>query len=190
MTLKIRSQIPLTEPKAPFWMDDCGPTSLAMAIGWASEYAKFPTSQEGWNATAKAGRVDQPDKGNGTSFAQLIKAAKQFGGKHQYLKNCPDMLAKAKKGAAIILAINASQVVIPMRALSKWQKKNFARRPKGHSYGHYVVLAHDGAGWLYACPTMDETKEVAVRLTQAEVDTLTLSKGVFPPPAVAFTVVK
>jgi hypothetical protein len=188
MTLRIRSQIPLTETAGLKWMDDCGPTSLAMAIGWASKYAKFPTEKEAWEMVGKAGRVDRPDKGDGTSFAHLIKAAKKYGATYEYVRTCPDMLRKAKAGAAIILAIQASKIVIPTRALSKWQKKSFAKKPDNYSYGHYVVLAHDGQGWLYACPTMDAKKEGAVRLTQPEVDMLSLSKGVFPPPAVAFSV--
>lgn len=190
MTLQIRSQIPLTETAGDHWMDDCGPTSLAMAIGWASRYATFPTAQEAWTAVGKAGRVDRPDKPDPTTFAQLIKAAKKYGAEHAYAQSCPDMLRKAKGGAAIILNIQASETVIPVRAISKWQKKTFAKSPKNFSYGHYVVLAHDALGWLYACPTMDAKKEAAVRLTQPEVDMLALSKGKFPPPAVALTMVK
>jgi hypothetical protein len=182
---QIRSQIPLTEKDGAKWMDDCGPTSLAMAIGWATAYAQFPTAQEAWVMVGKAGRVDRPDKPDPTTFAQLIKAAKKFGMATEYVKSCPDMLRKAKAGAAIILNIQASETVIPARAISKWQRKSFASQPKNFSYGHYVVLVHDGQGWLYACPTMNAKKEAPVRLTQQEVDMLALSKGKFPPPAVA-----
>ena len=188
MTLRLRSQVPLTEKDGAKWMDDCGPTSLAMAVGWASKYEKFPTAQEGWEAAAKAGRVDRPDKPDPTTFAQLIKAAKKFGAETEYVQSCPDMLRKAQKGAAIILNIQASETVIPAKAISKWQKKNFASQPKNFSYGHYVVLAHDGTGWLYACPTMRAKTEQAVRLTQGEVNLLALSKGKFPPPAIAVAV--
>lgn len=167
-------------------MDDCGPTSLAMAVGWATQYELFPTAQEGWEMAEKAGRADRPDKPDPTTFKQLIKAAKKFGMATEYVRSCPDMTKKAKAGAAIILNIQASEVSIPARAISKWQKRTFKAQPKNFSYGHYVVLAWVD-GWYYACPTMNEKKEQAVKLSQAEVDILALSKAVFPPPAIAVT---
>lgn len=186
MLLQVRSQIPLTETGGAHWMDDCGPTSLAIAIGWASKYAVFPTAQEGWAAAEKSGRKDRADKPDPTSFAVLIKAAKIFKAKTAYVQSCAGMLKQAHAGAAIILNIQASLKVIPAHALSVWQSKAFGKAAEGFSYGHYVVLARDETGWLYACPTMKEGRS-GVRLTQPQVDKLALSKGQIVPPAIAVT---
>lgn len=176
MKLKVKSQLPLQEGKGG-WVDDCGPTSLAMAIGWASGYALDPNAKEAHSVVGKAGRVDRIGQGDSTSYAQLIKAAKLFGGSARYAKSWEDVTTAAKKGAAIIINVQAPKNY-PASALAV---NAFARKRVGKTtYGHYGCAAWDAElKWQFADPTQTAKgkEKNAALVTQAEVRALASSKG-------------
>jgi hypothetical protein len=162
-------------------MDDCGPASVAMAVTWLG---KDTSTKQGWEACRLAGRVDTPDKGEGTSAKEVREAAKSLGLKAKIAYDWTEVSSAVKAGAVLILNIQASPSVIPTHLRSGWQKKDWAKRPT-NTYGHWVVLAHDGVEWLYACPTMVEGRP-AFRLIPDEVKVLRDSKekaGFRTPPA-------
>jgi hypothetical protein len=82
---------------------------------------------------------------------------------------------EVKSGAVLILNIQASQRSVDEPLRSKWQRDYWRKQPLA-SYGHWVVLAHDGTGWQYACPTMKEGNP-GRSATPAQVRTLRDSKG-------------
>jgi len=175
MKLKVKSQLPFVEKKG--WVDDCGPTGLAMAIGWASAYKAEPTVQEAIDAAAKAGRVDVDGEGNGTTFKQLIAAAKTLGGKGRYAKSWDDVVTSAKAGAAIGINVQAPKNY-PDAALAV---NAFAKKRVGKStYGHYTCAAWDAElGWQFADPTQTAKgkEKNAALVTEDEVKELAASKG-------------
>lgn len=175
MDLLVRSQVPLAEKGGQKWIDDCGPASVAMAVGWATGYTITPTAKQGWTAAAQAGRNDRPDQGDGTSAKQVIDACKVLGTNARWAKSWDEAATAAKnKGSALIVNIQASEACVPPHLRSTWQVASWRRQP-GHTYGHWIVLTHDGTGWLYACPTMVDG-EVGRRATTQEVKALRESK--------------
>jgi hypothetical protein len=173
--LKVKSQLPFVEKNG--WVDDCGPTGLAMAVAWASGYEIDPTVQEAISAAAKAGRVDVNGQGNPTTFKQLIAAAKTLGAKARYAKSWEDVVAAAKAGAAIGINVQAPKNY-PEAALAV---NAFARKRVGKStYGHYTCAVWDAElGWQFADPTQTgKGKEKnAALLTEKQVKALAASKG-------------
>jgi hypothetical protein len=177
----VRSQLGLLERLGVKALDDCGPASVAMAATWLG---KDTSTKQGWEACKQAGRVDTPDKAEGTSAAQVRSACKNLGLNAKIVYRWFEASAAVKDGSVLILNIQASQDAIPPHLRSGWQKKDWAKRPT-NTYGHWVVLAYDGVEWLYACPTMVEGRP-AFRLIPDEVKALRDSKqkaGFQPPPA-------
>lgn len=179
MTLTVRSQLGLAERLGVKAMDDCGPASLATA----ATFLGLPTTtKEAHKACAQAGRVDTPTGAEGTSAAQLAKAGKFLGLNARNVYDWSEASNQVKNGAALILNIQASQTAVPEHLRSKWQRDYWRKNPHA-TYGHWVVLAWDGTGWQYACPTMQEGKP-GRSATPQEVRTLRDSKGAagFPTP--------
>ena len=187
MTYPVRSQLGLWERVGVKALDDCGPASVAMAATWLG---KDTSTKQGWDACKAAGRVDTPDKAEGTSAKQVQDALRILGLDAQVVYRWAPSSLTAKAGGVLILNIQASQAIIPDHLRSGWQKKDWAKRP-GNTYGHWVTLAHDGADWLYACPTMVEGRP-AMRVTPEEVQALRDSKekAGFPPPPAMIVVKK
>lgn len=187
MNYPVRSQLGLLERLGVKALDDCGPASIAMAATWLG---KNTSTKGGWEAAKAAGRVDTPDKAEGTSAKQVRDACKILGLKTRIVYNWPEVSAAVKSGSVLILNIQASTAAIPSHLRSGWQKKHWAKHPTA-TYGHWVALAHDGSEWLYACPTMVEGRP-AFRLIPDEVKALRDSKekAGFPPPPAMIVVSK
>ena len=187
MNYPVRSQLGLLERIGVKALDDCGPASVAMATTWLG---KDTSTKQGWEACKAAGRVDTPDKAEGTSAAQIRGACKILGLDAKIVYRWFEASAAVKVGSILILNIQASQQSVPSHLRSGWQKKDWAKRPL-NSYGHWVTLAHDGVEWIYACPTMVEGRP-AFRLIPDEVKTLRDSKeqAGFPPPPAMIVVSK
>lgn len=179
MSLIVRSQLGLAERLGVKAMDDCGPASLATA----ATYLGIDTAtKQAHKACAQAGRVDTPTGAEGTSARQLVDAAKVLGLKARVAYDWSEVSNQVKNGAALILNIQASQKAVDEPLRSKWQRDYWRKHPLA-TYGHWVVLAHNGTGWLYACPTMQEGKP-GREATTDQVRTLRDSKGEagFPTP--------
>ena len=172
MSLVVRSQLGLAERLGVKALDDCGPASLATA----ATYLGLSTStKQGWDACRLAGRVDTPDKGEGTSAKQVRDAAKVLGLGARIVYEWAQVSSQVKAGAALILNIQASTGVLPDTLRSKWQRADWRKHPQ-NTYGHWVVLTHNGVDWFYACPTMVEGEPGRV-LTPDQVRALRDSKG-------------
>ena len=178
MKLKVKSQLPFREKNG--WVDDCGPATIAMVIGWASKYENDPSVEKSIAAVAKAGRVDINGQGNGTTFAQLISGAKKIGASARYAKSWDDVVAAAKAGAAIGINVQAPRNY-PKQAI---EVNAFAAARAGkHTYGHYTAAAYDAElGWQFADPTQTGNgKEAQAALcSEAEIKKLAESKGDAP----------
>lgn len=168
----VRSQLGLAERLGVKAMDDCGPASLATA---ATALGINTSTKQAHKACADAGRVDTPTGAEGTSAKHLRDAAKILNLKARIVYDWSDASNSVKTGRILILNIQASQKVVPEHLRSKWQRDYWKKQPLA-TYGHWVVLAHDGTSWLYACPTMKEGNE-ARRATPDEVRVLRDSKG-------------
>ena len=168
----VRSQLGLAERFGVKAMDDCGPASLATA---ATALGINTSSDAAHKACAAVGRVDTPTGAEGTSAKQLRDAAKILNLKARIVYDWSDASNSVKSGSILILNIQASQKVVPDRLRSKWQRDYWKKQPLA-AYGHWIVLAHNGAEWLYACPTMKEGNEARIA-TAEEVKTLRDSKG-------------
>jgi len=187
VTYPVRSQLGLLERVGVKALDDCGPASVAMAATWLG---KNTSTKQGWEACRQAGRVDTPDKAEGTSAKQVAEALRILGLKAQVVYRWTPASSTAKSGGVVILNIQASPSVIPEHLRSGWQKKDWAKRPT-NTYGHWVALAHDGTNWLYACPTMVEGRPAMIA-TSEEIQALRDSKerAGFPPPPAMIAVTK
>ncbi len=179
MSLIVRSQLGLAERLGVKAMDDCGPASLATA---ATHLALLTSTRQAHKACEQAGRVDTPTGAEGTSARQLVDAARLLGLKARVVYDWSEVSNKVKGGAVLILNIQASQRSVDEPLRSKWQRDYWKKQPLA-TYGHWVVLAHDGVSWQYACPTMQEGKPGRLA-TAAQVRTLRDSKGEagFPTP--------
>ena len=174
----VRSQLGLIE-RLTGTIDDCGPASLATA---ATELGVDTSSKQARKACAAVGRKDTETSAEGTSASQLRDAGKLLGLKTRIVYHWSEASNKAKAGSILILNIQASQKVVPDRLRSKWQRNYWRNKPTA-TFGHWVVLRHDGKGWLYACPTMKEGEPARYAMPD-EVKVLRDSKGNagFPTP--------
>lgn len=184
MTMIVRSQLGLVE-RLTGTIDDCGPASIATA---ATALGIDTSTKQAWRAAKSIGRVDTPTGSEGTSARQVVDTCKALGLKARVEYQWADAAEEVRLGAMLILNIQAGSW-LPAHLRSAWQVKFWKKRPT-ETYGHWVVLAHDGVGWLYACPTMKEG-EPARRVVLSEVKALRDSKGVagYPTPP-AMIVVK
>ncbi len=172
MSLVVRSQLGLAERLGVKAMDDCGPASVATA---ATYLGVNTSTKQAHKACEQAGRRDTATGAEGTSAAQVRDAAKILGLKARIVYDWSQASNEVKGGAALILNIQASQRSVDEPLRSKWQRDYWRKQPLA-SYGHWVVLAHDGTGWQYACPTMQEGKP-GRSATPEQVRTLRDSKG-------------
>lgn len=169
-------------------LDDCGPSSMAAAVAWASGYHLNPTASDGVAAKAKAtGRVErQGVSDNGSSLSELAKTVVALGGHARWAKSWDDAIAAAKAGAALGIWVEAP-VGYPEHAKSTWHKKweswwwvkqNDPKRTYGHMTSAGWCADH---GWQWADPTMDERnpkEQYGAIVTEADILALADSKRV------------
>jgi len=196
--LKVKSQLNSDLEAKKGILDDCGPSSIACAVGWVTGYAVDPSAADGVAAKAKAtGRVEkQGVLDNGSSLSDLIKTAEIMakGIDGRWARSWDDVVAAAKGGAAIGINVQAPKGY-PAKALSKWHHKwAFWWGPKGgggkkdpthlaKGYGHMTCATWDAVeGWQFADPTMSGkgAEAYGVRLTESEVKAIASGKGVAP----------
>ncbi|CAB4152931.1 hypothetical protein UFOVP613_40 [uncultured Caudovirales phage] len=167
-------------------LDDCGPSSVAAAVGWASGYAVRPSAAEGVAAKAKAtGRTEkQGVLDNGSSVADLIKTARVLGAQARWAKSWDDALAAARAGAALGVWVQAPHGY-PAQALSRWHKqwaKWWSKKDPAHyraGYGHMTCAAWSSdLGWQFADPTMDDRRaDEKYGVLISEADLLAIASG-------------
>ncbi len=103
MKFKVKSQLDHVEKGGI--LDDCGPSSTAAAVAWASKYVVDPSAGDGIKAKAKAtGFVEKEGvSDNGSSLGDLIKTAKELGAKARYAKSWDDVVLSAHRGAGLLV---------------------------------------------------------------------------------------
>lgn len=168
--LKVFSQLPYAEKGGR--IDDCGPSALAAAIFHSSRGAQNPGVDGCILAAAKAGRKDTDGKSEGTTFVQIVAAAKFVDATLTVAPNWTKAVAAMKSGKAVCVAFRAA-IATPKNAISAWQRGSMKRHP-GHTYAHYATLAIVDGQFVFADPTMSGkgAEEFGVVITEAEAKTL------------------
>lgn len=172
MKFKVKSQLDHVEKGGI--LDDCGPSSTAAAVAWASKYTVDPSAGDGIKAKAKAtGFVEKEGvSDNGSSLGDLIKTAKELGAKARYAKSWDDVVLSAHRGAGLIV-------------VSEWHKKwqnYWIKKDKKHitdGYGHMTAGGWDAIdGWQWACPTRKGkgNEKFGVAVTEEQLKQIAASK--------------
>jgi hypothetical protein len=167
-------------------LDDCGPSSAAAAVSWASGYTADFSAADGVAAKAKAtGKKDkQGVSDNGSSLPELIKTVKVLGGSARPAKSWADAMEAGKSGAALIIWVQQAVGYDPAVKISKWHevwKSYWAKKdPKivKAGYGHMTSAGYSD-GWQWACPTRDDRKkseQFGVPVTEAQLRAIASSK--------------
>jgi len=177
--LKVRSQLDHVEKGGI--LDDCGPSSAACASSWV--LGKDITAAEGIKAKEKAtGFKEQHGvSDNGSSLWDLVKTCKVLGANARYPRDWNDCVESAKKGAALIINVDAAKNY-PPQAISSWHQR-YVGRHKGATYGHMVAAAYDEElGWQFADPTFTGKgkEQFAVLVTEVQLKAIASSKGEAP----------
>lgn len=169
-------------------LDDCGPSSAAAAVSWASGYTADFSAADGVAAKAKAtGKKEkQGVSDNGSSLPELAKTVKVLGGSARYAKSWADAMEAGKKGAALIIWVQQAVGYDPAIKISKWHdvwKSYWAKKdPKivKAGYGHMTSAGwSEDLGWQWACPTRDDRKKAeqfGVPVTEAQLRSIASSK--------------
>jgi hypothetical protein len=184
MKFKVKSQLDHVEKGGI--LDDCGPSSTAAAVAWASKYVVDPSAGDGINAKAKAtGFVEKEGvSDNGSSLGDLIKTAKELGAKARYAKSWDDVVLSAHRGAGLIVWVQQA-VDYPPVEISEWHKKwqnYWLKKDKKHiadGYGHMTAACWDAAdGWQWACPTRSGKgkEKLGVVVTEEQLKQIAASK--------------
>ena len=177
--LLVRSQLDHVE--AGGILDDCGPSSSACASSWV--LGKEITAAEGIAAKEKATgfKEKQGVSDNGSSLWDLIRTCKVLGANARYPRDWNDCVDSLKKGAALIINVQAAKNY-PPQALSSWHKRYIGRR-SGATYGHMVAAAWtEVIGFQFADPTFTGKgkEKFAVVVTEDELKAIASSKGDAP----------
>jgi hypothetical protein len=187
MKFKVKSQLDHVEKGGI--LDDCGPSSTAAAVAWASKYVVDPSAGDGIKAKEKAtGFVEkQGVSDNGSSLADLIKTAKVLGANARWAKSWDDVVASATRGAGIGVWVQ-QPIGYPIGLeISEWHKKwvkYWSKKDPKHlkqGYGHMTAAAWDSVeGWQWACPTRSGKgkEQFAVKVTEAQLKEIADSKRV------------
>lgn len=187
MKFKVKSQLDHVEKGGI--LDDCGPSSMAAAVAWASKYKVDPSAGDGIKAKAKAtGFVEkQGVSDNGSSLPDLIKTAKVLGATARYAKSWDDVVASAHRGAALGIWVQ-QPVGYPVGVeISEWHKKwqkYWTKTDPKHikaGYGHMTAAGWDPVeGWQWCCPTRSGKgkEQFAVKVTEAQLKEIADSKRV------------
>lgn len=187
MKLRVKSQLDHIEKSGI--LDDCGPSTVAALVAWASAYTVDPSAADGITMKARiTGQIDRDGvSDNGSNLKQMIEVARAFGAKARWAKSWDDVVASAKRGAAIGLHVQ-QPIGYPAglkisawhdRWVKWWTKKDKSRIRRG--YGHAVAAAWDPVeGWMLACPTRSGkgSEAYGVALSEADVRAIADSKRV------------
>ena len=169
-------------------LDDCGPSSAAAAVSWASGYTADFSAADGVAAKAKAtGKKEkQGVSDNGSSLPELIKTVKVLGGSARPAKSWADAMDAGKQGAALIIWVQQAVGYDPAVKISKWHEvwKSYWEKkdPKivKAGYGHMTSAGwSEDLGWQWACPTRDDRKkseQFGVQVTEAQLRAIASSK--------------
>jgi len=193
MKFKVKSQLDHVEKGGI--LDDCGPSSVAALVAWASKYKVDPSAADGINAKAKAtGFVEkQGVSDNGSSLADLIKTAKVLGATARWAKSWDDVVASATRGAGIGVWVQQPVGYPVGLEISEWHKRwEKWWGPKGgggkkdpkhlkQGYGHMTAAGWDAVdGWQWACPTRSGKgkEQFAVKVTEAQLKQIADSKRI------------
>ena len=178
-------------------LDDCGPSSVAAAVSWASGYTVDYSASQGVAAKEKAtGKKEkQGSSDNGSSLSELIKTAEALDPKvkARFAKSWDDVVKSAQAGAGLMVWVQ-QPVGYGSVEVSRWHDvwlkywskggKGFAQDPKAmeKGYGHMTSAGWDAVdGWQWACPTRDDKKpkeKFAVKVTEAQLKQIADSKRV------------
>ena len=184
MKFKVKSQLDHVEKGGI--LDDCGPSSTAAAVAWASKYVVDPSAGDGIKAKATAtGFVEKEGvSDNGSSLGDLIKTAKELGAKARYAKSWDDVVLSAHRGAGLLVWVQQA-VDYPPVEISEWHKKwqnYWLKKDKKHiadGYGHMTAACWDAAdGWQWACPTRSGKgkEKLGVVVTEEQLKQIAASK--------------
>jgi hypothetical protein len=187
MKFKVKSQLDHVEKGGI--LDDCGPSSMAAAVAWASKYKVDPSAGDGINAKAKAtGFVEkQGVSDNGSSLPDLIKTAKVLGATARFAKSWDDVVASAHRGAALGVWVQQPIGYPVGLEVSEWHTKwgkYWAKKDPKHvkeGYGHMTAAGWDAVdGWQWCCPTRSGkgNEQFAVKVTEAQLKQIADSKRI------------
>ena len=193
MKFNVKSQLEHVEKGGI--LDDCGPSSVAAAVAWASKYKVDPSAGDGIKAKTKAtGKIDkQGVSDNGSSLADLIKTARVMGATARWAKSWDDVVASATRGAGIGVWVQQPVGYPVGLEISEWHKRwEKWWGPKGGGgkkdpkhiklgYGHMTAAGWDPVeGWQWACPTRSGKgkEKFAVKVTEAQLKEIADSKRV------------
>lgn len=178
-------------------LDDCGPSSAAAALSYASNYQLNLSAADGIKAKqAATGQVDRDGvSDNGSSLGDLIKTVKQLGGKARYADSWDDVVESAKAGAGLIIHVQQPIEYPAGVEISKWHTtwaSYWAKKDKkilDAGYGHMTAGGWDPVeGWQWACPTRSGKgkEQFAVKVTEDQLRQIAASK---PGPAFKHVVI-
>jgi len=169
-------------------LDDCGPSSAAAAVSWASGYTADFSAADGVaaKATATGRKEKQGVSDNGSSLPELIKTVKVLGGSARPAKSWADAMEAGRQGAALIIWVQQAVGYDPAVKISKWHEvwKSYWSKtdPKivKAGYGHMTSAGwSQDLGWQWACPTRDDRKkseQFGVQVTEAQLRAIASSK--------------
>jgi hypothetical protein len=185
---KVKSQIGTDAESLKGILDDCGPSSMAAAVAWASGYLLDPTATEGVKAKEKAtGRKEkQGVSDNGSSLSDLIKTAKVLGANARYAESWEDVIQEARKGAAIGIWVQQPAGYPKDLEVSEWHDKWkrwwwVKQKQPDRTYGHMTSAGWDPVeGWQWSCPTRSGKGKEAfgVKVTEDQLKKIADSKRV------------
>lgn len=188
MKFRVKSQLDHIEKGGI--LDDCGPSSVAALVAWASAYQVDPSAADGIAMKKKiTGQKDIDGKSdNGSSLAQLIQVARGFGAKARWAKSWEDVVESAKKGAGIGVHVQQPIGYPEGQEVSAWNekwKKWWAKTDKAHlraGYGHMTAAGFDveEGTWYWACPTRSGkgAEAFGVKISEANLRKIADSKRV------------
>ncbi len=187
MKFRVKSQLDHIEKGGI--LDDCGPSSVAALVAWASAYQVDPSAADGIAMKKKiTGQKDIDGKSdNGSSLAQLIQVARGFGAKARWAKSWEDVVESAKKGAGVGVWVEQPAGYPEGQEVSAWHenwKKWWWVKQKqpGRTYGHMTAAGFDveEGTWYWACPTRSGkgAEAFGVKISEANLRKIADSKRV------------
>ncbi len=187
MKFRVKSQLDHIEKGGI--LDDCGPSSVAMLVAWASAYQIDPTAGDGIEMKKKiTGQKDIDGKSdNGSSLAQLIQVARGFGAKARWAKSWEDVVASAKNGAGVGVWVEQPAGYPEGQEVSAWHEKWkkwwwVKQKQPSRTYGHMTAAGFDveEGTWYWACPTRSGkgAEAFGVKISEANLRKIADSKRV------------
>jgi hypothetical protein len=184
---KVKSQLDHIEKGGI--LDDCGPSSLAAGVSWASGYTREFSAADGiqWKKKVTGQKDVDGVSDNGSSLAQLATVANAMGARARWAKSWEDVVASAQHGAAIGVWVQQPVGYPKGLEVSEWHVKwgkYWAKKDAKHlkaGYGHMTMAGWDEElGWQWACPTRSGKgkEQFAVQVTEAQLKAIADSKRV------------